>query len=397
MITSAVGRIFTTTDGGVHWFDVGDPAVFGSPGSFSNALAYGAPDPGAPEGIGNLGNFIYVGTATGQIYVTQDGGGSGTSNNWLNISLGLDGSTIQSIITDPTRGSHDAYAVTSTGVFYIKDSVLLGNNPTNTADQWVNITGNIHNLAYTLFGQTYDPTTDPNSTFTYNQAQGLTSIVADWRYQIPNNHGQPQPRISPGALCRPAIRASTSRSIRGKTWSLFPTTTFGASQAGGYLPHVSVSSLSLSLGNINSNTGMPTAAGPFNPANPTATPDPDLLMAATYGQGEFAINLAPMLFPTSVAVAPANTSGNAADGTPIVTTAKPTLDGSSEITKFGNATWVTIVDETPGDPNFGKIIGGFDPSTVKLGQAIPITAGNSTDAVGNFAIPIDDRLQARTA
>ena len=37
-----------------------------------------APDPNAPEGVGNLGNFIYVGTATGQIYVTQDGGGSGT-------------------------------------------------------------------------------------------------------------------------------------------------------------------------------------------------------------------------------------------------------------------------------------------------------------------------------
>ena len=34
--------------------------------------------PHAPDGVGNLGNFIYVGTATGQIYVTQDGGGSGT-------------------------------------------------------------------------------------------------------------------------------------------------------------------------------------------------------------------------------------------------------------------------------------------------------------------------------
>ena len=51
-------------------------------------MAYGAPDPSAPEGIGNLGNFIYVGTAAGQIYVTQDGGGSGTSNNWINISWG---------------------------------------------------------------------------------------------------------------------------------------------------------------------------------------------------------------------------------------------------------------------------------------------------------------------
>ena len=35
-------------------------------------------------------------------------------------------------------------------------------------------------------------------------------------------------------------------------------------------------------------------------ADPTATADPDLLLAATYGEGEFAINLAPMLFPTTV-------------------------------------------------------------------------------------------------
>ena len=39
------------------------------------ALAYGAPDPNAPGGIGNLDNFLYVGTVGGQIYVTQTGGG----------------------------------------------------------------------------------------------------------------------------------------------------------------------------------------------------------------------------------------------------------------------------------------------------------------------------------
>ena len=148
VISSAVGRIFATTNQGVTWFDIGDPAVFDSPGSFSVALAYGAPDPNAPEGIGNLGNFIYVGTATGQIYVTQDGGGSGTSNNWLNISLGLDGSTVQSIITDPTRGSHDAYAVTSTGVFYHRRLDPAGEQPHQHGRRWVNITGNIQNLAY---------------------------------------------------------------------------------------------------------------------------------------------------------------------------------------------------------------------------------------------------------
>ena len=123
VISSSVGRIFVTQNSGVTWFDIGDPAVFGSPGSFSLALAYGAPDPNAPDGVGNLGNFIYVGTGTGQIYVTQDGGGSGGSNNWINISAGLDGSSVRSIITDPIRGSHDAYAVTTNGVFYMADSI----------------------------------------------------------------------------------------------------------------------------------------------------------------------------------------------------------------------------------------------------------------------------------
>ena len=92
IITSQTGNVFATSNGGVTWFDIGQASVFGTPGNFSIAMAYGAPDPNAPEGVGNEGNFIYVGTSTGQIYVTQDGGGSGTSNNWINVSTGLDGS-----------------------------------------------------------------------------------------------------------------------------------------------------------------------------------------------------------------------------------------------------------------------------------------------------------------
>ena len=166
VISSNTGNLFATQNGGVTWFDIGQPSVFGSPGNYSIAMAYGAPDPNAPEGIGNLGNFIYVGTSTGQIYVTQDGGGSGTSNNWINVSTGLDGSQIESIITNPTRGSHQAYAVTKKGVYVLADSIP---SATNTTPTWVNITGNIFKLPYTLFGQNYDPTTDPNA-ITYNLA-----------------------------------------------------------------------------------------------------------------------------------------------------------------------------------------------------------------------------------
>ena len=120
---------------------------------------------------------------------------------------------------------------------------------------------------------------------------------------------------------------------------------------GGDLPHANVTDLSLSLGNIDPNTGMPNLAGPYDPANgtPTTTPDPDLLLATTYGQGSFAINLAPILFPSTVELDPSSVSGTAADGTPLVTDAQPLFDGLSEISAFGNATWITIVDETPGD------------------------------------------------
>ena len=279
VISSSVGRIFSTSDAGVTWFDIGDPTVFGSPNSFSVALAYGALDPSAPEGTGNLGNFIYVGTQTGQIYVTQDGGGSGTSNNWINISTGLNGAAVKSITTDPIRGSHSAYAVTTTGIFYIADSIPSAANPTPT---WVNITGNIFALPYTILGQTYDPTTDPNS-IKLTQAVALTSIVADWRYTIPNDPSDPSKGYHP--VLYVGGQSGVYMSIdQGQTWTLFPDMTFGAVAEGGYLPHVSVTSLSLSLGNIDPNTGIPNTAGPYDPTDPTATPDPDILLASTYGQ-----------------------------------------------------------------------------------------------------------------
>ncbi len=450
VISSATGAIFTTSDQGVQWFEVGSAADFGSPGSFSVALAYGAPDPNAPAGIGNLGNFIYVGTETGEVYVTQDGGGSGiisgTNSNWTEISTGLTGS-IKSITTDPTRGSHDAYAVTTTGVFYIANSIESSTNPTPT---WVNITGDladsIKNQTYSIFGQTYDPLTDGNSV-TYNQVSTLSSIVADWRYMIPNNPSN----LSAGY--HPVLYVGGNSGVyqsldNGATWSLFPNTTYGAVAQGGDLPHVSVTDLNLALGDVSVNTGEPTLAGPYQtfvfsgtlstgsatvtgitnlsllapgddiagpgiPAgttilsisstepntitlsanamatgaqtlaadNPTTAADPDILAATTYGEGQFAINLAPLLLGNTVSVSP--TFANSTSGAPPVVTGPITIGGSSEISAFGNTTWITVEDVTnPADP---QVIAGFNPAD---GVAVP-GASNSTNALGNFSIPFD--------
>ncbi len=67
----------------------------------------------------------------------------------------------------------------------------------------------------------------------------------------------------------------------GTTWGYFPDINHeGAPQNGGYLPSVQVNALQLSLGNINPATGFPVQANGLN-----------LLMAATFGRGTFAIRL----------------------------------------------------------------------------------------------------------
>ena len=123
----------------------------------------------------------------------------------------------------------------------------------------------------------------------------------------------------------------------GNTWTFFPDTTYGAVTEGGDLPHVAVTSLSLSLGNINADTGRSTLDGPYAPSASNQTTaskaDPDTLMAATYGQGEFAINLAPLILGNAVTVSP-STAGPTTGSPPIVT-GPITIGGSSEITAFG--------------------------------------------------------------
>ena len=271
------------------------------------------------------------------------------------------------------------------------NSIPSASNPTPT---WINITGDLRALVYSIFGQSYDPITDPNSE-PYALADAFSSIAADWRYAIP----VPNPNNPSQMLYFPVLYVGADSGVfqlSGLTngvpaWSLFPDTTYGAVVAGGYLPHEAVTSLSLSLGDINSTTGMPTLDGPYAPnaSNQTtaSAADPDMLMASTYGQGEFAINLAPLIVGDTVTV-PQATPGSV-PGSPPSVDGPITISGLSEITGFGNATWITIEDVTnPADP---VVVAGFNPA-----DGVPsLSSNNSTNGVGQFNIPFNPETYYR--
>jgi hypothetical protein len=206
VIDSAAGRVFRTEDEGANWRVLGDPSVFG--GSNALALAFGAPDPALTGG--SLDNFIYVGTQAGHIFMTFTGGGA-TGNNWFDITNGdLAGNTapVQAIITNPTRTSHEAFAVTTNGVYHITDS-----NPASGAT-WKRITGNLFQITHNPFG---------DAGLQETQLKYLTSIQADWRYVLPND-----PSVSGGAT-HPVLYVAGEGGVYqsidlGQTWSLFPST-----------------------------------------------------------------------------------------------------------------------------------------------------------------------------
>lgn len=366
MISSDAGRVFSTIDQGRSWLVIANPGDLDS--TYAPALTYGAPDPNGPAGIGNLNNFIYAGTVGGNIFVSTTGGGtSGSGNAWTNISSGLDGSPVLKIIADPTRGNHNAYAITQKGVYYTGNSLASGSAPV-----WTSITGNLFTVMNPAFG---DPT------LANTRTQYLTSIVADWRYVIPTT---PVPLNGPPT--HPVLYVSGESGVyrsldNGATWALFPNIDFDAAPLeGGALPNVHVSDLNLALGNIDPTTGRPVA----KPG------DPNNLFASTFGRGTFTIRLAPIVFPNTVSqpsnisLAPASSAGTNASGVPLVNplTSRPIINGFSEQTAFGNTVLITLYDLT--DPNNPKLIGGYDPS-------VPATnnAANRTDSFGKYSVQVN--------
>ena len=285
LIGSLLGNVYRTENSGSTWFLVANPASLDGSGSYPQAVAFGAPDPTAPAGIGNLDNFLYAGLDNGNIFVSTTGGGSGGGNAWTNISAGLGGDgAVLRIITDPLRGSHDAFAVTLNGVYYIPNSVVSPSNPNPT---WQNITGNLFSLMTPgAYGNTSEAT---------QQLNYLTSLQVDWRYLIPNVPG------NASAGTHPVLYVSGDGGVfrsldNGLTWTDFPNTDPQLDNGpveGGYLPHTTVTSMQLSDGNINPQTGRAT----ISTAN--GVTDPSLLSLSTYGRGQFAIRLAPIIVPNA--------------------------------------------------------------------------------------------------
>ena len=368
IISSQAGRVFGTENQGLFWNVIGNPGSLD--GTYAPALAYGAPLTVASN---NLDAFLYAGTSAGNIFVTQTGGG-GSGNAWTKISGGLDGSTIQRIITSPDRGSHEAYAVTSFGVYHIADSLAAGAT-------WTSVTGNLFSLTHAPFGVASQATP---------QLFNLTSIVADWRYALPDGVGTTT--VHP--LLYVAGQAGVFRSVDGgQSWSLYPAQDPGSLNTtptppgdGGGLPMALVTDLGLSLGNIDPTNG-----------RPIVSTGPNLMLATTYGRGQFVIRLAPYVVTADVRLDPAlpapggSDSGSSATDR-VTNVLTPVFDGLSEESAFGNLVQIILLDET--DPAHPRVIS--DPAhptyTDNLGRfQVQVAAGafaadGSTDGVKTIGV-----------
>ncbi|MEO6811427.1 MAG: Ig-like domain-containing protein [Isosphaeraceae bacterium] len=371
VISSAVGRVFLTETAGRFWFPIAEPGDLDS--TIARVQAFGAPDPNGPSGGVNLDDFLYLGTDGGHIYVTQTAGGGSAGRQWTNLSAGLDGSSIQSIVTNPTRGSHEAYAVTSRGVYHIADSLAPG-------AIWTNITGNLFQLTHDIFSGRPAGTTQ-----TETQAKVLTSAVADWRYVIPNDFANP-PTANPSDpdLTHPMLYVAGEGGVYrstddGVTWALYPSqdpaslnTTPTPPGGGGGLANAHVSDLDLALGNIDPITGraVERISVNGNPANDIV--GPNLLVATTFGRGTFAIRLAPYIFPNSVQLDPLSDSGDPTPPgqVPVTNDVQPIFHGLGQQSAFGNVVTVNLIDET--NP--------ANPIVIGTGQ---------TDELGRFTVQVN--------
>jgi subtilisin-like proprotein convertase family protein len=366
LISSFSGRLYRTQDQGRNWFDI-SPVVGSQPtpfdGSLLRGIAYGAPDPTI---TGNAtDDFIYVGSNNGRIWVTVNGGGT-----WREISTGLSGGAVRAIITNPSRGSHEAYAVTARGVFHIADSLATGAS-------WENVSGNLFSLTHDIFGNP-----DQNELI-LPEGTSLKSLAVDWRYVIPDS-GDPDEATTDHSLTHPILYVSGEGGVYrstddGTTWSRFPATesdslrtTLMPPGVGGGLPITDVTDLDMSLGKIDPTTGRAVAA----------SGDLNILLASTYGRGQYAIRLAPQVFTNTLRLV-VSSEGDEDRG--VTNDNTPAVRGISQQTAFGSTVYMTLYDMT--DPANPRYIGGYNAS-----DASTHVAANQTNAVGLFSVSVTAAL-----
>ena len=258
LISSSTGNIFATTDQGVNWFDIGTPATFGSPGNPSLALAYGAPDPTAPEGVGNLNNFIYVGTATGadlRLPERRRQLDQYLHRTWMDRPSSRSSPIRPGAATTPTPSPR-----TASITWPIRSPPPRPGSTSPAASRpWP--------TASSARATTRRPTRTPSSTTwprssTRSRPTGTTPspiIRATWRMDTTRS------------CTSPPTRACTCRPTTARPGASTPTRRSARRASGGNLPHVDVTDLSLSQGNVAVATGMPDLAGPYNPEAPSPT------------------------------------------------------------------------------------------------------------------------------
>jgi hypothetical protein len=216
--------------------------------------------------------------------VTFTGGGT-TVNQWINLSAGLDGSAVQAIVTNPLRGSREAYAVTRRGVYHMVDAAAAG-------AAWVNITGN-------LFGVPHAPFGDP--LLTEARARDLTSIVADWRYVIPDTLTSPPPlNLSDPALTHPILYVAGEGGVYRSTDDGQDLGAVPGARPGGSNPPPTPPTFgpAAACPTPASPTWTWRWATPTRPtAGPTSRPGRTCLVATTYGRAA-SPSLAPVVFTT---------------------------------------------------------------------------------------------------
>ena len=367
-----------------------------------NSSGASAPFPGTYK----IQNGVVMVNVAGVPPTTGVGNGQSVAGNW----------TLSVAAATATPTATFAGTVTSWSLSYSHQAaaaVYYNSNP--STGTWTNITGDLN------------PVTFPNLGETNGAPMGLTSLQVDWNYQIPDNPADPS------GPTHPVLYVSASNGVyrsldQGASWTLFPSNTseydstntsldelpndvggIGSSAAGGYLSSAEVTDLNIAQGNVNVNNGEPT----------WQTGDPKVLLASTYGNNQYTINLAPTVIPnantsaagwTQISLPTGTTSGvyTANNGTQVADdtlTSSVVVTGYSAVSNYGNTITVKLYNLTgytsgvvpslnlsaTTDPNTGKFSitvplsdFGTIPSTGAI-VTIGMQATDQTGATGNMA------------